>query len=273
MPKQSASSITNSTPYPHWSFFNFEHQLLVSFAWLLFQTWMEDLFQHPKLVQNPRLIEENISYRLTTSRFAASCSSASLRDATTASPLHAGIYFPSRWTPGWELNIGCHLFSIRSQEHSLIDSILIRWWSIHGFTKCSAHSCLTPHRDTLGKQIYRELDFHCSPVDQSGFEVFGPRIHVSCTEIPQNNVFSANSISIGSPSTNGVPRQTGLRFEFLVSSYPSPLGKFSYLVFLRVMFFWHLTQTNKQTISSHRTLPSVEGMRRSEIQYFSPISL
>jgi hypothetical protein len=57
-------------------------------------------------------------------------------------------------------------------------------------------------------------------VDQWGFEVFGHRIHVSCIEIPQENVFPANSISIDSRWTNGVSSFLGAGFVFPASSYP-----------------------------------------------------
>lgn len=158
----------SSTPYPYWSFFNFEHQLLVSFAWLSFHTWMEDIFQHPMVVQNVRLIERRI--------FPRDSRRQGLRPAVrqrpygtplTANPLYAGIYFPSRRTPGWELNIGLHLdFRSGIQEHFPVNSISIRLWPIHGFSRCSAPDLSYPHRDTSGEHVSGELDFHWFPVDQ-----------------------------------------------------------------------------------------------------------
>ena len=83
----------------------------------------------------------------------------------------------------------------------------------------TSDSCF-PYRDTSGKHVSDELDFHWFPADQWGFEVFGPRIHVPRIEIPQEKVFPANSISIGSRPTNGVSRCLGLGFMFPASKYP-----------------------------------------------------
>ena len=47
----------------------------------------------------------------------------------------------------------------------------------------TSESC-SPHRDTTGKRVYGELDFHWFPVDQWGFEVFGRRIRVLRIELP-----------------------------------------------------------------------------------------
>jgi hypothetical protein len=86
------------------------------------------------------------------------------------------------------------------------------------------------------EEFSRKLDFHWFPVDQWVFEVFSRRIRVSRIEIPQNNVFSENSIFIGSWSTNGVSRPTDLIFEFPTSSYLYEHRKLSQLVSLPTMF-------------------------------------
>jgi hypothetical protein len=63
-------------------------------------------------------------------------------------------------------------------------------------------SC-SPHRETPRKLVSDELDFHWFSVDQWIFELFGCRIRVPRTEKPPESLFPANSISIGSSSTNG----------------------------------------------------------------------
>jgi hypothetical protein len=77
-----------------------------------------------------------------------------------------------------------------------------------------------PHQDTPEKRVSGKLDFHWFSVDQWGFEVFGPWIRVPRLEIPQKNVFPANSIFIGSRSTNGVSRCLDPGFVFPASNYP-----------------------------------------------------
>ena len=64
-----------------------------------------------------------------------------------------------------------------------------------------------------------DLNFRRFPVDYWGFEVFGKRICFSRIEISQTNVFRANSLSIGSQSTNAVSRWMDLRFVFAASRY------------------------------------------------------
>jgi hypothetical protein len=44
-------------------------------------------------------------------------------------------------------------------------------------------SC-SPRRDILETLVFGELDFHWFPVDQWGFEVFGPWIRVLHIELP-----------------------------------------------------------------------------------------
>ena len=88
-----------------------------------------------------------------------------------------------------------------------------------GFRGVWVSDSSSPRRDTPGNLVSVELDFHWFPVDQWGFEVFGPRIHVPRIEIPQETLFPSSSISIGSRLTNGVSRCLDPGFVFLASSY------------------------------------------------------
>ena len=63
---------------------------------------------------------------------------------------------------------------------------------------------------------------------ESCFNVSGPRICVPCVEIPQGNLFPANSISIGSRPTNGVSRCLGLGFMFPASRYWFPADQWGF---------------------------------------------
>ena len=66
-----------------------------------------------------------------------------------------------------------------------------------GFRGVWVSDSCSPHRDCSEKLVSGQVGFHWSPVDQWVFEVFGSRIHLPGVEIPQKNLFPANSISIG----------------------------------------------------------------------------
>jgi hypothetical protein len=70
------------------------------------------------------------------------------------------------------------------------------------------------------EELPKKLDFHWFQVDQWSFEVFERGICVSHIKLPQENVFPANSIFIGSRSTNEVSRCLGAGFVFSASRYP-----------------------------------------------------
>ena len=111
-----------STSHPYWPIFNFEHQVLVTFAWLPFHTKSGVIFHRQMVVQNMPLLERK------------------------------------------------------------------------SFPMDSRHLCL---RLVVSRR----------------FEVFGARDNVALIKIPPANMVPANSISIGSRSTNGVSRCLDVGFE------------------------------------------------------------
>ena len=103
-----------------------------------------------------------------------------------ASPVYPCISFPYGPIPRWDLNIGFQLcYRSRIQKYFPANSISIRLWLIIAVP-----------------------------------EVFGHRIGVPRIEVSQEIVFSPNSISIGSRSTNGISRCLDLGFIFPMSRYP-----------------------------------------------------
>ena len=203
-----------STSHPYWQIFNFEYRVLLTFAWLSFHTHSWVIFNCQMVMRDAPLLE--LETFPTDSRHLCLWLVISQRPSGAlfrASPVYPCINFPLSPIPRLDPNIGLHwCYRSRSQKHFPVNTTSMRSWLINRV-----------------------------PV------VFGPWIHVSLIEIPQENLFPADSISIGSRSTNGVSRYLDLGFMFPSSSYPWEHSNFSQFVSLLVMFFWPWTdrQTDK----------------------------
>ena len=160
--------------------------MLVTFAWLPFHTQSGVTFQRQMVVENVPLLERKIfpmNSRRLCLRLVVSRrpEGAPLR----ASPVYPCISFPYGPIPGWGLNIGFQwCCRSRIQKYFPANSISIRLWLINAVP-----------------------------------EVFGHSIRVLRIEIPQECVFPAKLIAIGSQSTNEVSGCLDLAFMFPASRY------------------------------------------------------
>jgi hypothetical protein len=210
----------SSTPYPCWSFFDFEHQLLVSFAWLPFRTCMEDIFQHPTLVRNARFIEEE-DFRYT--HDVTVCKQLFVAVSTERHRRRVVIILVSSTlqTASWMRTTywTTVMFSIRGRDHFLVGSISIRSWSIPQISGSSPRYFVTRIRAPKINTFSANSIFIDCLVDWWGFDTNGGRIRLSRIDLPLGDHFSENALFIRSGSTDEISRPEGPRFKLLDPDY------------------------------------------------------
>ena len=103
----------------------------------------------------------------------------------TASPIYVCIYSPFRPTPRWEVSAELQLcFQSIIGRNSSTNSIFIGYQSINQFSDVWTPDSCFPHRDTAGKLVSGQLDFHWFPVDRWVSRCLDPGFMFSASRFP-----------------------------------------------------------------------------------------